>query len=456
MALPRIYKDPVHGQMRYEYIPTTETFPGKERHNRQLSWLIQSLIDTPIFQRLRHIRQNGLANFVFHGAEHSRFGHSMGVAFLAKKMYDRIVRNGDLEIDEEKRLATVTAALLHDIGHGPFSHAIEDTIKQFNQFCHGERNRTFNHENMTVRLITECESPIYSVLKDVDPSFPSTVAKYINKMGREEHWSHKIVSSQLDADRLDYLLRDATFAGLQGHGFDIERLLDMLRPHGNNIAIDRKAIEAVESYLIMLDQMYRAVYFHHTVRSASVLLDSILKRAFELHLGKNKVFSCSRTTDIHPLCLLFDKGEEISLIEYARLSDFHVWQLVESWSHSADDPILKDLCTRLIRRNLFKTEDIKLQSFNESMVQKQEKMDSTIKNIQHVTADTVKYYVVIDEPSRSSYKRYDWRGERPDESIWLEGGNQDPVPIERDDESKIIDALKNTRYFTRLVSPKEI
>jgi len=271
MARPKFYRDPIHGQIRYDSVDIAVAFPGSSFEKR-LGWLIRRLIDCPEFQRLRHIRQNGLANLVFHGAEHSRFTHSMGAAYLAREMFDRIVRNSDQKPDEDRLLATVAAALLHDIGHGPFSHSLEEILD--------ECGVDFDHERMTVRIIEE-DTQIHRILAEVDPKFPERVAAYIDKEKQlDADWTYRVVSSQLDADRLDYLMRDARLAGLQGHGFDLPRLMDFLTQlDGERIAVDRRALEALEAYLVTLDHMYRAVYFHHTVRAASRHLEAVLGRA---------------------------------------------------------------------------------------------------------------------------------------------------------------------------------
>jgi hypothetical protein len=358
MPKPKIYKDPIHGQLRYENIDLKKPCPD-DHGDKRLSWLLRRLIDTPCFQRLRHIRQNGLANLVFHGAEHSRFGHSMGVAFLAREMYDKITRNGDEDVDHETRLATCAAALLHDIGHGPFSHTLEDSLKNI--------DHTFNHETLTVRYITEPESEINKLLTEIDAEFPEKVSKFITKMRREpDHWSYKIVSSQLDADRLDYLLRDASMAGFRGHGFDLSRLLDMLLPYGECIAVDRRALEAVEAYLVMLDQMYRAVYFHHAIRAANVILESVFERVLYLYENGDKkaIFPRLGDKEVHPLEHLLQKKkvEEIDLSEYGRLGEFHLWQCLDHWTKSPKDPVLNERGSPLRSGNVEKSVDAELQA----------------------------------------------------------------------------------------------
>src|SRR6185369_10703557 len=141
MARPKFFRDPVHGQIGYDAVDLASPPPEGGRPDASLSWLIRRLIDCPEFQRLRQIRQNGLVNLVYHGAENSRFGHSMGVCHLAREMYCRIVRNMGEPIDVRRSLATCGAALLHDIGHGPFSHVLEEILTS----C----GIPFSHEWMT-------------------------------------------------------------------------------------------------------------------------------------------------------------------------------------------------------------------------------------------------------------------------------------------------------------------
>ena len=128
MPRPKFYRDPVHGQIRFDRVDQAEPPAAGSPPGRTLSWLIHRLIDSREFQRLRHIRQNGLVNLVFHGAEHSRFGHSMGVCYLAREMYARITRNMGDPVEPRRRLATCAAALLHDIGHGQFSNVLEEIL----------------------------------------------------------------------------------------------------------------------------------------------------------------------------------------------------------------------------------------------------------------------------------------------------------------------------------------
>lgn len=445
MARPKLYRDPVHVQIRYDRVDLNADCPAGG--DPRVSWVIQRLIDSREFQRLRHIRQNGLTNLVFHGAEHSRFTHSMGVAHLAAEMCRRVARNSGEQVDAHVELSTCVAALLHDVGHGPFSHTLEEILS--------DAEVSFDHELMTQRLIEEKGTELNSVLSSIDPGFPGEIARYIDKKRKGKDWWYKIVSSQLDADRLDYLLRDARNAGLLG-GFDLPRLLDSLeRLDNERLAVGRGSLEVVEGYLVMLDQMYRIVYYHHTTRAASVLLSSTLRRAFDLRRkGDETVFPSSPSGATHPLEVLGKDGDTIELHHYVRLGEYQVWALMEEWQESRD-PVLSDLSRRLMSRRLFKTMEV-----DPSKTKRLERLKELARSLTqtllpYVDASTVDYYVTIDEPSRTSYKLYDWLSPGSDESIWLLGGGQSPRAIENED-SEMIAALKKKRYFHRLVFPVEI
>ncbi|NJK32570.1 MAG: HD domain-containing protein [Deltaproteobacteria bacterium] len=212
---PQVFRDPIHGHV---------AFAG------ELGKTVKRLVDTPEFQRLRHIRQNGITNLVFHGAEHSRFAHSLGVAFTATRMLAAIQRNSDLTLTEEEHDDTVLAALLHDVGHGPFSHTLEEILR--------ELAVDFDHEAMTVRFMRE--GNIASILEDSSVGRSVRLVEFIEKKKDDTRvrWWHSIVSSQLDADRLDYVQRDACMAGISNHRPDIPRLIEYLGVSDGRVIVD--------------------------------------------------------------------------------------------------------------------------------------------------------------------------------------------------------------------------
>jgi len=447
MAKIQVFRDPIHTQIRFENADLLGELPTPE--GKKQSWVVRNLINCSAFQRLRHMRQNGLTNLVFFGAEHSRFPHSIGVCHMAGIMYDKLLRNEGKTPSGGERLSVCVAALLHDVGHGPFSHALEEILRG--------SNVDFSHEYMTVRIITEDEG-ISGLLSQVDPTFADQISKYISaELRNEDHWCYRIVSGELDADRLDYLLRDALFTGIRGHSFDIERLLDMLQLKDNAIAVDRKALEAVEAYLVSLDHMYRMVYHHHTVRVATRMLCSVFRRAFDL-LSDGRLDPFNGQGDAGMLFReLFEKGQEIDVATYCRLSEFHAWSLIEAWQNS-EDKILADLSQRLMERKLFKSIDVQLNTgFNIIEERMHKAKGILLDEFDWVkTEDEAGYYVTLDEPTRTSVKNYDWRASDDVAAIWMVGCGKPPCPVQDEDDSWIVNALKGVREFRRLLLPKEI
>ncbi len=437
MVKPKFYRDPIHIQIRFE---PADLNAAPKRDASDLSWLSQKLINTQEFQRLRLIRQNGLANLVFHGAEHSRFSHSMGVHAVARRMYSKICRNSSEPEDPEWRLTTAIAALTHDLGHGPFSHTLEEILGK----------EQFNHEEMTRRFLVEDGSAIKGVLREVDEELPSKLELFFEEKKRpQDHWGYKIVSSQLDADRLDYVQRDALFAGLRGHGFDFERLLDLLSHHEGKVAVYKGALTAVESYLIALDQMYRSIYYHRTVRAATQMLLKLVGRAIELHKqGDITIFPVDQFDTTHPMALLVDQGSNVALDVYSRLTDVSLWQLMATWENHKD-PVIAMLARRISRRELLKSIEVDETNYvkvNKLHNQAIELTKSMYKNIEGAE----NHLVAFDSPTRTSYKRYNWKPESDSESIWLLDGNGGPLPLEDFEGSPIIQSFRKGVWPTRL------
>jgi uncharacterized protein len=330
---PRVFRDSVHGDISYP--------------RGDFQRLIEAVLDTRMFQRLRYIRQNGVLNLVFHGAEHSRFAHVMGVAWVAGKVFDAACRNtanpSVCENPETDREDTILAALLHDIGHGPFSHTLEEILRALKV--------KFDHETMTRRILEETDSEIAMVLGERR----TRLVPFIDKTKRNPtRWFYDIVSSALDADRLDYLLRDSMMAGVWSNRFDLGRLIDALGIKHDELVVDARARDAVESYLLAMEQVYASVYYHHTNRAASFLLRAVISRAVDIARNnpaqKDQLFP-ARGTHEDPLWQTVLHGESVPLSAYAVLDENHVWSLISLWS-SAEDPILVELSSALLRRDL--------------------------------------------------------------------------------------------------------
>lgn len=358
----KLFRDPVHDTIDWK---------GEGRVGR----LVCSLIDQPEFQRLRFIRQLGLASYVFAGAEHSRFVHSIGVAHVARRM----LRAVEPEAAEDVRMMTIAAALLHDVGHGPFSHVLERVF-------------SFRHEALSQAIIESPRSGVHRVLANVDPTLPGRVAGLIAGHGAARY-GH-IVSSQLDADRFDYLLRDVTMTGVVVGRFDLERILVLLRADDEGLLVDRRGWEAVEGYLLARYHMYRLVYFHRTVRAAETMLELLFKRA------RLVVSASDPALRAHPALRSLWEGTPVDPDAWSGFSEYHAWALIDGWrSHS--DSILALLASGLLDRRLLKAVD---RSYENDVELKQE-LEHLERIEQGLSPDEL-FLFALDEARHSTYQPY--------------------------------------------------
>ncbi len=303
--------------------------------------IILDLINTPEFQRLRRVKQLGITSSVFHGAEHSRFGHSVGVYELARRITERFEQYYSDVWDPKERRLTLVAALLHDIGHGAFSHTFEHLFHT-------------DHEAMTREIITG-DTEIHRVLAQVSPDFPNKVASVIAKT-YENPQVVQLISSQIDVDRMDYLLRDAYFTGTKYGEFDIDRILRTMQPTPDGIAFDIAGMHAVEDYIVSRYQMYLQVYFHPVSRGMEVLLEHLLQRAQELYRS-NTTSEFAENDFVGPLLAPLFSDKKLTLSEYLKLDDNVFMTYINIWqSHS--DPILSDLSQRFMGRRPLKSMEI--------------------------------------------------------------------------------------------------
>ncbi|MEC0094148.1 HD domain-containing protein [Paenibacillus macquariensis] len=319
----KVFKDPVHN-----YIHVQDT-------------TIWRLINTAEFQRLRRIRQLGTSYFTFHGAEHSRFSHSLGVYEITRQIISLFERNQYADWPKEEKLLTLCAALLHDLGHGPFSHSIEEAFDM-------------NHEDWTCRIILG-DTEIHNILCEVDPELPAKVASVIAKT-YDKPIVVNLVSSPLDADRMDYLLRDAYYTGVNYGTIDIDRIIRMLRPHHGRIVVKESGMHAVEDYLMSRYQMYWQVYFHPVTRSSEMVLRLIFKRAKELyHNGFQFEFM------VKPIISLFK--DQLNVEQYLKLDEALLQTAFMQWT-TENDPILSQLCERFMHRRLYKYVELEPQDMD--------------------------------------------------------------------------------------------
>lgn len=323
--MERLYRDPVHN-----IITLSE--------HRSDDALLIGLIDTPEFQRLRHIKQLGLALYTFQGAEHSRFTHSLGVMHLMTRVLDQLGKRH--RITPEERVAARVAALLHDIGHGPFSHVIEKVLHQ-------------HHERWSVRIIANQRTAINQRLRQYAADLPERVIALIEHRF-EPGWVGQLVSSQLDVDRFDYLLRDSLMTGVKYGNYDLEWILHALEIDAvtGQLYVGARGLYAVEEYLQARFYMFRQVYFHRTLRAAEAVLMSTLRRAVDLWRAGRLEFVVAGSVMARLLA-----GERLKTAEYLRFDDHDVMFHLKQWTMESDK-ILRDLSRRFIERRLFKAIDL--------------------------------------------------------------------------------------------------
>jgi hypothetical protein len=391
----KVFKDPVH---RYIHVRDK---------------LIWDLIGTKEFQRLRRIRQLGTTYLVFHGAEHSRFNHSLGVYEIVRRIVDDVFK-GRPEWNDDDRLLSLCAALLHDLGHGPFSHSFEKVFH-------------LDHEKFT-RDILQGNTEVNEVLRRMGDDFPKKVAEVIAKT-YENKQVVSLISSQIDADRMDYLQRDAYFTGVSYGHFDMERILRVMRPREDQVVIKQSGMHAVEDYIMSRYQMYWQVYFHPVTRSAEVILTKILHRAKQLH----KEYYSFKQNPIHFYSIFED---EVTTEDYLKLDESVVLYYFQQWQEE-EDPILRDLCTRFMNRKMFQYAE-----FNPAATME-------MKKLMELTALFKKaginpdYYLVVDSSSDLPYDFYRPGEEEERLPIHLQMPNGDLRELSR--ESEIVDAISGKR-----------
>jgi uncharacterized protein len=327
-----ILRDPVHGLVSFE---------------QDEEGIVPELIETMEVQRLRRIRQLGLTNLAYPGADHTRFAHAIGTAFVMKKFLERM-RAAERAVSTCHRLSFETAqtalaaALLHDVGHGPYSHLFEEALPE----CP-------THEEWTVRVILDPATEINRILARHGAALPAAVAELVR--GRHElRYLGRAVSGTFDVDRCDYLLRDAHATGVSYGRFDLEWLLRSLRlssPDGSSprLAIDGpRGLPAIESFLYARLCMFQQVYFHKASRASEWMLSRILGRARQLVANETKL------DGVPPALAATAREGEATLGEYLELDDCVLEGALVAWTRCRD-VILGDLCQRLRGRKLFKT-----------------------------------------------------------------------------------------------------
>ncbi len=373
--------------------------------------IIWELINTKEFQRLRRIKHLGGVSMIFHTAEHSRFTHSLGVYEITRRMITSI---DGLNLTDYERTLMLCSAILHDVGHGPLSHAFE-TISDI------------HHENMTMRIIAE-ESDVNRVLSKYNVSLIKDICDVLSHKYSNEIIT-SLISSQIDADRLDYLVRDSYNSGVVYGVTDIERLFRMAKVVDNKICFKKQSVRELEIYLLSRICMYDKLYFHPNGRSYELLFQSTMVRFNDL---KNDSYKFK-----FDYSLLNEIGNKMNLDSFHMLDDASVIHYMKCFMLE-DDQVLKDLSRRFINRELFE--------FNEYFIEGSIApiSDDIIKIIEDNGYES-EYYFIKDTLSTNLYSF--------DESITLCDGNE---TFEFGDLSELISKYDLLEQVTYMYYPKEL
>lgn len=357
----KIFNDPIYG---FITIPNT---------------MVYDLIQHPYFQRLRRISQMGLSYLVYPGANHTRFHHALGAMHMMQKAVE-VLRFKGVAISKEEENALYVAILLHDIGHGPFSHAMEHSIVE-----------EVNHETISLLFMNK-----------LNQEFDGQLSLAIKIFKGEYHrkFMLQLISSQLDMDRMDYLKRDSFYSGVAEGNINSDRLIQMMNVNQDVLVMEEKAIYSIEKFLMARRLMYWQVYLHKTSLVAELTLTKALQRAKELH-SKGIDVTCSRPLKYfmeHKISL--ENFSDIDLDTFAQLDDFDIISALKEWQYH-DDYILSTLSKMIINRDLSK---IKLNSekFPAEVLQE---MSNRFAKAQNISLQEVKYFIFKGKIKNQAYSK---------------------------------------------------
>ncbi len=389
------------------------------------------LIDAPEFQRLRRIKQLGLGLYTYQGAEHSRFTHSLGAAHLMTRILDRL---GDTyDIRAEDRIAARAAALLHDVGHAPFSHAMEKTLG-------------VHHEQLTITAITSAETVLNQTLSSHSRELPERVASIIRGDFKPAALA-QLVSSQLDVDRMDYLLRDSLMTGAKYGLYDLEWIINALQidEAHDRVFVAARGVYAVEEYLQARYYMFRQVYFHRTLRSAEAVLRSALRRALEITTSGGDVWHAPGAAFAKVL-----RREHLTIDEHLQIDDSDVIFHLKQWQEAGDE-VLRDLSRRFVNRTLFKAIDLDMPEDERAH------FIAAAREVVTQAGFAAEYYFIEDRATDVPYYGY-YTGEGDEERgrIYVEDGYAHPKIREISEVSEAVRGLRRGYELHRVCFPAEV
>lgn len=361
MNKKKIFNDPVYGFI---------TIPSE---------LIFDIIEHPFFQRLRRIKQLGLTDLVYPGALHTRFHHALGAMHLMSVALDNLRGKGH-EISDQEYQAAQLAILLHDVGHGPFSHALEYSLLPGIQ-----------HEKLSTILMDYFNTTF-------DNQLELAIKIFNNQYGRV--FFHDLISSQLDVDRLDYLKRDSFFTGVSEGTVGVNRILKMLEIRDGHIVVEEKAIYSIENFLNARRLMYWQVYLHKTTVSAEKMIIQIIKRAKDLQSPEVYRYASPALKPFLEHDITFDDfcGNQDVLNAFGTLDDYDIWGAIKSWSANSDT-VLSTLSHMLLERRLFKVVLSNTPPDGETL----ERLKRKIQAQYRIGDEEVKYFLIHGTMSNAGY-----------------------------------------------------
>lgn len=356
----RLFNDPIYG---FISIPTG---------------IIFNLIEHPYFQRLRRIKQLGLTNLVYSGANHDRFQHALGSMHLMQQAIKTIRDKGN-DISAQEEEGVLIAILLHDIGHGPFSHALEHSIVA-----------GVHHEQISLLFMQRLN-------EQYDGKLDLAIAIFKNEHSKK--FLHQLVSSQLDMDRLDYIKRDSYFSGVEDGEIGSERIIKTLNIKNDQLVVEAKGIYSVENYLVARMSMYWQVYLHKTVLSAEFTLMNILKRAKELAANGANVSVNINFDKFISNSYYQNDFENLEILDcFSKLDDVDIMSAIKIWRNHSD-LILSRLCNMMLNRQLLKV-DIRNSSFSTDELDAKK---NAILEKNTLTKEQLNYFVFTDSIKNATY-----------------------------------------------------
>lgn len=415
-----IFRDPIHGHISVQD-PT-----------------VLGLIDAPEFQRLRRIRQLGTSFISYPGAEHTRFAHSLGVYHLMGRVLRHLRERSLIQLSEDDVVMAQCAALLHDAGHGPFSHAFEKITGH-------------NHEQWTRRIILSPDTRIGQVLAERDPQWPARIAGLLEGNWSGPRYLRELISSQLDVDRMDYLLRDAFMCGVPYGQFDLERLIHTLMvwtasDGDSQVVLSAKGQHAAEEFLLARYFMYWNVYFHKATRASEVVLERLLQRGVDLLQGGG----AHLLGETPPAVAALLSGRPLDPAQYLAMDETDLLYAFKRWTQ-APDPVVADLSARFINRRLLgglHADDRLPQIF--------ERQDKITAAIRAAGFPAPEYYYKVDETSNLPYSYYVFRQGGGSPPILVLTGEDGQAPQEISGLSDVLRGISSERVSKHvLYAPKE-